>query len=77
MFVTFALAAFLKTTNSVLVVAAAGADWFSGRGRLQPDFLHLRGPLPVMVCTARWCAVDEPVAQNKMIAFEDTVWYLQ
>jgi hypothetical protein len=25
------------------------ATWFSGRDRLQPEFLHLRGPLPVMV----------------------------
>jgi hypothetical protein len=24
------------------------AAWFSGRDRLQHDFLHLRGPLPVM-----------------------------
>ena len=28
---------------------------FTGRGRLQADFLHLRGPLPVKVRTAMRC----------------------
>jgi hypothetical protein len=45
------------------------AAWFSVRGRLQPDFLHLRGPLPVMVRTARRGAVDETLAQNKLVAY--------
>ena len=33
------------------------ASGFAGRGGLQADLLHLRGPLPVMVGTARRLAV--------------------
>jgi hypothetical protein len=75
--VNFVLLAFFSLAVGTSRATGEGifAAWFCGRGRLQPDFLHLRGPLPVMGMSGAAGCRGEPVAQIKMIAFEDTIWY--
>ena len=45
------------------------AGRFAGRGGLQANLFHLRGPFPIMVGLARRCAVGLPPDMRRSIEF--------